>query len=58
MGQWRAFRERLTMNSSWKKVGEFELPLKGEPRVGLISGGRSKDPERWARFRQFRIVQR
>lgn len=46
------------MNSSWKKVGEFELPLKGEPRVGLISGGRSKDPERWARFRQFRIVQR
>jgi beta-xylosidase len=48
---------RSTEKDEWKKVGQFELPVKGEPRVGIGSGGGPKDAERWARFSRFRIVE-
>ena len=42
--------------SAWRTVGESTLPTRGEARVGITSGGTPKDAERYARFRDFRIL--
>jgi regulation of enolase protein 1 (concanavalin A-like superfamily) len=48
---------RPTDKDEWKQVGQFELPVKGEPKVGLGSGCGPKDGERQARFSHFRILE-
>lgn len=42
---------------AWKRVGVTEAPSPAAARVGLMAGGASKDAERYARFRSFRIVE-
>lgn len=49
---------RTTDQEEWKKVGQFDLPVKGEPRVGIASGGGPKDAEGWVRFSRFRILEK
>ena len=48
---------RATEKDPWNKVGQFDLPVKGEPKVGLGSGGGPKDAERFVRFSRFRILE-
>jgi hypothetical protein len=38
-------------------MGEVDLPGKGEAKIGLITGGGPQDTDRWATFREFRILQ-
>lgn len=48
---------RATDKDEWKKVGQFDLPVKGEPRVGMTCAGAPKEADSWARFRHFRIIE-
>lgn len=41
----------------WKQVGRSDFPSQGAAKVGIMSGGAPKDVERYARFRDFRIVE-
>jgi regulation of enolase protein 1 (concanavalin A-like superfamily) len=50
-------RYRATDRDEWQKLGECDLPLKGEPRVGLLTGYAPKNAEHAARFSGFRVVQ-
>lgn len=47
---------RAAAKDKWQPLGECALPLKGEPRVGLITGYAPKDKDHTARFSEFRIV--
>jgi regulation of enolase protein 1 (concanavalin A-like superfamily) len=47
---------RATVKDEWKKMGECDLPAASEFRLGLAAGGGPKDAERWARFRDFRVL--
>jgi regulation of enolase protein 1 (concanavalin A-like superfamily) len=40
----------------WQPVGRSDLPSAAPGRVGVMTGGAPKDAERYARFRDFRIV--
>lgn len=48
---------RQTDKVDWKKMGEVDLPSKGEPKLGLNAGGGPENAERWARFSHFRIIE-
>jgi hypothetical protein len=49
---------RKTEKDEWTKVGQFDLPAKGDnPKIGLGSGGGPKDAEHWVRFSRFRILE-
>lgn len=41
----------------WKVVGQSDVPAGGAARVGVMAGGATKEAERYARFRSFRIVE-
>ena len=47
---------RATEKDAWQVLGECELPVKGEPRVGLITGYAAKEQTHESRFSKFRIV--
>jgi regulation of enolase protein 1 (concanavalin A-like superfamily) len=47
---------RASEKEEWKLLGECELPVKGEPRIGLLTGYAPKGKEHESRFREFRIV--
>ncbi|HWM24955.1 MAG TPA: DUF1349 domain-containing protein [Chthoniobacterales bacterium] len=48
---------RPTENEGWQKMGQVDLPSKGEAKAGLNAGGGPQDAERWARFSHFRILE-
>ena len=48
---------RQTDKDRWEKMGQADLPAKGEAKVGLNAAGGSKNTDRWARFRDFRILE-
>jgi len=48
---------RQSDKEDWRKMGQVDLPSKGEPRVGLNAGGGPPNAERWARFSHFRILE-
>lgn len=48
---------RPNKNEDWQKMGQVDLPSKGEPKAGLNAGGGPKNLERWARFSHFRILE-
>jgi homoserine O-acetyltransferase len=48
---------RSSTEGAWQTVGESTLPVRGEPRVGISSGGAPENAERDARFRCFRILE-
>jgi len=48
---------RQADKEDWRKMGQVDLPSKGEPRVGLNAGGGPPNSERWARFSHFRILE-
>jgi regulation of enolase protein 1 (concanavalin A-like superfamily) len=48
---------RQTDKDQWEKMGQADLPSKGEAKVGLNAAGGPKDTDRWARFRDFRILE-
>jgi regulation of enolase protein 1 (concanavalin A-like superfamily) len=48
---------RATEKDEWQVLGQCDLPMKGEPRIGLITGYAPKTPEHEARFSKFRILQ-
>lgn len=48
---------RPTDKEDWRKMGQVDLPSKGEPKVGLNAGGGPQNAERWARFSHFRILE-
>lgn len=41
----------------WRKMGQVDLPSKGEPKVRLNAGGDPQNAERWAHFSHFRILE-
>jgi regulation of enolase protein 1 (concanavalin A-like superfamily) len=48
---------RASEKDEWQALGQCDLPMKGEPRIGLITGYAPKTPEHEARFSKFRILQ-
>lgn len=48
---------RAVDKDDWQPLGECDLPLKGGPRVGLITGYAPKTGDHEARFSNFRILQ-
>jgi regulation of enolase protein 1 (concanavalin A-like superfamily) len=48
---------RASTKDAWQTLGQDKLPVKGEARVGLITGYGPKNAEHFARFRDFRILQ-
>lgn len=48
---------RQTDKEDWRKMGQVDLPSKGEAKVGLNAGGGPSNAERWARFSHFRILE-
>jgi hypothetical protein len=48
---------RKSTEGAWQTVGETTFPMRGEPRVGISSGGTPEDAERYAWFRHFRILE-
>lgn len=48
---------RQTDKEEWRRMGEVDLPSKGEAKVGLNAGSGPKDAERWVRFSHFRILE-
>jgi regulation of enolase protein 1 (concanavalin A-like superfamily)/pimeloyl-ACP methyl ester carboxylesterase len=48
---------RHSAEGAWQTVGESTLPVRGEPKVGITSGGTPEDAARYARFRNFRILE-
>lgn len=52
-GQYRA-----TLDEEWKSAGSRELPVRGEPQIGLHGGyAPKKETDRWASFSHFRVLQ-
>jgi regulation of enolase protein 1 (concanavalin A-like superfamily) len=47
---------RATEKDEWQTLGQCDLPVKGEPRVGLITGYAPKNMEHQVRFRDFRLL--
>ncbi len=47
---------RATDKDEWQTLGQCELPVKGMPRVGLITGYAPKGKEHWARFDHFSLA--
>jgi regulation of enolase protein 1 (concanavalin A-like superfamily) len=50
-------RFRATEKDEWQTLGECELPVKGEAKIGLLTGYAAKDADHTVRFSGFRIVQ-
>jgi hypothetical protein len=48
---------RQTDKDPWEKMGQADLPAQGEAKIGLNAAGGSKDTDRWAQFRDFRILE-
>jgi regulation of enolase protein 1 (concanavalin A-like superfamily) len=48
---------RQTAKEKWQKMGQGNLPGKSEAKIGLNATGGSKDTDRWAQFREFRILE-
>ena len=49
-GQYRAADK-----DAWQTLGQSDIPAKGEPRIGLITGYAAKNVEHFTRFSGFRI---
>ena len=47
---------RATEKDAWQALGQCDLPMKGEPRIGLITGYAPKDKGHESRFSKFRIL--
>ena len=41
----------------WLKLGQCDLPLRGEPKIGLTTAYAAKDAEHFTRFSNFRMLQ-
>jgi beta-xylosidase len=50
-------RYRESAEGAWRTVGESLLPEGKAAKAGLTSGGTPADAERFARFREFRILE-
>ena len=48
---------RQTGEEKWGKMGQADLPAKGDAKIGLNAAGGPKDTDRWARFRELRILE-
>jgi regulation of enolase protein 1 (concanavalin A-like superfamily) len=48
---------RQSPDGAWQTVGESPRPERGNPRVGITSGGTPASAERYVRFRDFRIIE-
>ena len=48
---------RATEKDAWQVLGQCDLPVKGEPRVGLITGYAPPKSDHESRFSKFRILQ-
>lgn len=48
---------RASEKDNWQVLGQCDLPLKGEPRVGLITGYAPQKSDHESRFSKFRILQ-
>lgn len=49
---------QLSGQAKWMSAGECDLPVKGEPKASLQVYQGPKTVERWARFTDFRVLQR
>jgi regulation of enolase protein 1 (concanavalin A-like superfamily) len=47
---------RASAKDEWQVLGQCDLPVKGEPRVGLITGYAAQKSDHEARFSKFRIL--
>ncbi len=47
---------RASEKDAWQALGQCDLPVKGEARIGLITGYGLKDKGHEARFSRFRIL--
>ena len=43
--------------NEWKVVGVSDMPMKTPAKVGVMCGGAPKETDRYARFREFRILE-
>lgn len=48
---------RATEKDEWQTLGQCDVPTKGEPRIGMMTGYAPKNPEHLSRFIGFRVVQ-
>jgi regulation of enolase protein 1 (concanavalin A-like superfamily) len=48
---------RASEKDDWQVLGQCDLPVKGEPRVGLITGYAPQKSDHESRFSKFRILQ-
>lgn len=48
---------RASEKDDWQVLGQCDLPLKGQPRVGLITGYAPPKSDHESRFSDFRILQ-
>ena len=50
-------RYRASPKDDWITVGQCDLPVRGEAKVGLTTAYAPKTPEHFTRFRDFRMLQ-
>jgi len=48
---------RTSSKEEWLKLGQCDLPLRGEPKIGLTTAYAAKDAEHFTRFSNFRMLQ-
>ena len=48
---------RTSAQDEWLKLGQCDLPVHGEPQVGLTTAYAPNDAEHFTRFSNFRMVQ-
>ena len=48
---------RTSAKEEWLKLGQCDLPVRGEPKVGLTTAYAAKDAEHFTRFSNFRMLQ-
>ena len=48
---------RVSPKEDWVTVGQCNLPVRGEPKVGLTTAYAPKDAEHFTRFSNFRMLQ-
>jgi hypothetical protein len=48
---------RTSSKEEWLKLGQCDLPLRGEPKIGLTTAYSAKDADHFTRFSNFRMLQ-
>ena len=48
---------RASAEDEWLTLGQCDLPMKGEAKVGLTTAYAPKEPEHFTRFSNFRMLQ-